>query len=150
MDILTIGDSAVGKSTLLNMYETRMFNKNHVASIGLDKILTEFKQNDHEFRVQLWDSAGQENYKNITKNFIKSAHGILIVFSLIDRQTFNSVKQWISCIHQNCDESIPKILVGNKCDLNDQRTVSNQEAEELATSFGIKFIETSAKSNHNV
>ena len=114
MCILTIGDSAVGKTALLNMYDTRHFNNNHVASIGLDKIMTEFKQDDKEFRVQLWDSAGQENYKNITKNFIKSAHGILIVFSLVDKQTFLSVKQWIACIHQNCDETIPIIMVGNR------------------------------------
>ena len=142
-----IGDSAVGKTTLLQMYETRKFNKSHVATIGLDKIVTSYKKDEHEFRVFLWDSAGQENYKNITKSFFQSAHGILIVFSLIDKNTFLSVKQWVSNIHQNCSENIPILLIGNKCDLIEERQVSKEEAEEVAKSFKIQYMETSAKTN---
>ena len=119
MNIMIIGDSAVGKTSLLNMYDTRLFNKQHIKTIGVDKFVTEHNIQGHDFTVFLWDSAGQQQYHDITQSFYKKADALIIVFDLTQPNTFKSVTQWVSGIHQSIGPGMIKMLVGNKVDLVD-------------------------------
>ena len=101
----------------------------------------------NRIKLQIWDTAGQERFRTLTASYYRGAHGIIIVYDVTDRETFESVRQWMSEIDRFANENVCKVLVGNKCDLNDRRQVAREEAEELARSFGMPHIETSAKSN---
>ena len=110
-----------------------------------------------ELKLQIWDTAGQERFKSITLNFFKGAMGVIIVFDVTDRDTFESVQPWVKNVQENAgaggsegSDKVAKVLVGNKADLADKRQVSTQEGEEMARKLGIKYYETSAKENLNI
>ena len=97
--------------------------------------------------MQIWDTAGQERFRTLTASYYRGAQGIIIVFDVTDRETFENVRQWMQEIERFANENVCKVLVGNKCDLTDKRMVSKEEGDELAKTYGIPYIETSAKSN---
>lgn len=99
--------------------------------------------------MQIWDTAGQERFKTITQTYYKGAMGIILTYACNDRDSFNSIENWMKQIKQHANEKVCKILVGNKSDVPD-RSVSYEEGKRLADSFGIKFFETSAKDSLNV
>ena len=100
MNIMIIGDSSVGKTALLNMYTKDKFMKT-APSVGIDSFITRYKTpDDHDYKVTLWDSAGQENFQSITKGFYKNADGICIMYDITNDKTFNSVVNWIGSITQ--------------------------------------------------
>jgi len=101
--------------------------------------------NNKKVRIKLWDTAGQEQYKALTKNFFRNSDGILITFDVTNRKTFDKVAYWMDSSVQNAEKGVPIILLGNKIDLN--RQVSTEEAKKLADSYNIKYYETSAKNN---
>ncbi|KFG41598.1 Ras small GTPase family Ras subfamily protein, partial [Toxoplasma gondii MAS] len=97
-----------------------------------------------------WDTAGQERFRTITSSYYRGAHGIIIVYDVTDRESFNNVKNWMMEIDKYAMEGVSKLLVGNKCDLTSKRTVTYEEGKEFADSCNMRFIETSAKNAHNV
>ncbi|KAK4353134.1 hypothetical protein RND71_028652 [Anisodus tanguticus] len=97
-----------------------------------------------------WDTAGQERFRTITSSYYRGAHGIIIVYDITDKESFNNVKQWQIEIDRYASENVNKDLVGNKCDLNDNRAVSYDTAKAFADEIGIPFMEASAKSATNV
>ena len=97
-----------------------------------------------------WDTAGQERFRTITTSYYKGAQGIVIVYDITDMTSFEHVKAWMNDIDKFAKEGVFKILVGNKCDLIDKRQVPKERGKQLADSYGIPFIETSAKSNENI
>ncbi len=96
-------------------------------------------------KLQIWDTAGQERFRTITSSYYRGANGIIVVYDVTDRESFANVKQWLHEIDRYASESVHKLLVGNKIDLEKKRVVSTQEGKEFADSIGIEFIETSAK-----
>ena len=98
-------------------------------------------------KLQIWDTAGQERFRTLTASYYRGAHGIIIVYDVTDRETFENVRQWMHEIDRFANDNVCKVLVGNKCDLDDKRKVSKEEGEELAKHYGIPYLETSAKSN---
>jgi small GTP-binding protein len=141
--ILLIGDSAVGKSCLLLRYTDNRFSGNFLMTIGVD-FKTKFIQIDgRKVKLQIWDTAGQEKYHSVTKAYYRGAHGILVVFDLSKRDTFQQVKRWIDSILDSSSKTIDIVLVGNKTDLS--RAVQKDEAENLANEYDIPYFETSAK-----
>mmetsp|Transcript_13887 Transcript_13887/g.21647 ORF Transcript_13887/g.21647 Transcript_13887/m.21647 type:complete len:141 (+) Transcript_13887:167-589(+) len=98
-------------------------------------------------KLQIWDTAGQERFRTLTASYYRGAHGIIIVYDVTDRETFDNVKQWMHEIERFANENVCIVLVGNKCDLTDKRQVSTEEAQELAGYYGIPYLETSAKNN---
>ena len=154
--ILMIGDSGVGKSSLLHRYANDSFSPNFLPTIGIDykiKLLTvEDKIGKRNFRLSLWDTAGQERFRNITKQYFRGAHGMVLVYDSTDRVSFENVNHWISQIEEaDMGESSGVIvtLVANKCDQINQE-VSEEEGQALADERGIRFFKTSAKQNINV
>ncbi|KAJ0836007.1 putative small GTP-binding protein [Helianthus annuus] len=101
-------------------------------------------------KLQIWDTAGQERFRTITSSYYRGAHGIIIVYDVTEMESFNNVKQWLSEIDRYANESVCKLLVGNKCDLVENKVVDTQTAKEFADELGIPFLETSAKDSVNV
>lgn len=148
--IMLIGDSGVGKSSLMMRICDEKFNPTFFPTIGVDFKIKTFYQNSESIKMQIWDTAGQERFKSITNAYYRGAHGIIIVFDLTNRESFKDVEIWLADIEKLNNSSVVRIMVGNKCDLDETRQVRNEEAQRFADSMGLKYIETSAKSDKNV
>ena len=101
-------------------------------------------------KLQIWDTAGQERFRTITSSYYRGAQGIIVVYDVADKESYNNVKQWLHEIDRYASEDVKKLLVGNKCDLVDKRQVTYEEAVEEAAEMGTTFLETSAKNKLNV
>lgn len=148
--LLLIGNSAIGKSSLLLRFSDNIFNESFLPTIGVDFKIRTFDLSSKTVKLQIWDTAGQERFKTITSSYYKGAHGIILVYDITDRQSFKDVENWLSEVEKFANENVVKLLVGNKCDLESQRQVTFAQGKEFADSLGVKFIETSAKNAINV
>ena len=149
LKILLIGDSFVGKTSLLLKYCDGQFPEAHMATIGVefkDKIINVGKW---KVRLQIWDTSGQERFRSITQNFYRNADGILFVYDVTNRESFSHIKDWLMD-SQVEDSDIKRILVGNKIDLEDKRAIDAEKMNTFAESKKMKCFETSAKSGENV
>ena len=151
----TLGDSGVGKSNLSSVYVNNKFEPEIIATIGFNCLIkdTIIKINNIEkkIKIKIWDTAGQEKFKSVSVQYIKNCIGILLVYSIDDRNSLNNLENWIKDIKDKTNyEKVPLILIGNKCDLEDERKVSKEEGEKFALKYNIKFFECSAKNNINV
>ena len=145
--MLLIGNSAVGKSCLLVRYAENSFNENFFNTIGVDFKIKTIQLENQNIKLQIWDTAGQERFRTLTASYYRGAHGIIIVYDVTDRDTFDYISQWMQEIEKFANDNVCKLLVGNKIDLVDKRVVSREEGEELAKHYGIQYLETSAKNN---
>eukprot|EP00929_Paragymnodinium_shiwhaense_P037556 TRINITY_DN19993_c0_g1_i1.p1 TRINITY_DN19993_c0_g1~~TRINITY_DN19993_c0_g1_i1.p1 ORF type:complete len:212 (-),score=41.48 TRINITY_DN19993_c0_g1_i1:158-793(-) len=150
--LLLLGESAVGKSSLLTRFCDDKFDSHHVLTIGVDFKWKLSDRNGKTVKIQVWDTAGQERFRTITPTYYKSTHGVGIVYDITDRDTFVNVSYWVEQLSQHGPDGVPRILVGNKADLDDEglRKVSKSEGEELAKKHGLAFFETSAKTGQGV
>eukprot|EP00919_Chromeraceae_sp_WS-2016_P063874 GHVR01151141.1.p1 GENE.GHVR01151141.1~~GHVR01151141.1.p1 ORF type:complete len:212 (+),score=40.14 GHVR01151141.1:88-723(+) len=147
--LLLLGDSAVGKSSLLKRYCDDQFSLQHVLTIGVDFKSKIVKSGDKLLKLQIWDTAGQERFRTITPMYYRSANGIALVYDVTKTETFDNMRFWVKEL-KDADENVQKILIGNKVDLESERAVPYQKGVALAAEFGIPFFETSAKTNTNV
>ena len=148
--IITLGDSRVGKTSLIIKYIDNKFTGNYVTTMGFDiknKQLT--LKDGTEAKLMVFDTAGQERFRSLAENYIKKANGVLLVYDISERVSFQNIENWIESIKENCN-GIPTILIGNKSDLNDERKVSFEEGNQKAEEFGCPFYETSCKNGDNV
>ena len=148
--LLMIGDSGVGKTCLLLRYANDSFSPTFITTIGIDFKIKNVDIDGTRIKLQIWDTAGQERFRTITTSYFRGAQGILLVYDVTDRRSFESIRNWISQIQQHADVHVNKILVGNKCDMTDEKVVSTQEGMDLANEFGIPFAEVSAKNDIKV
>lgn len=153
--VLITGDSAVGKSNIMSVFSEGVFAESFHATIGVSfatKLFSlQFEDKRRDVKMQIWDTAGQERYRSITASYYRGAHGMFIVYDITERATFeNAFTIWLKEARARLGEDVPIVVVGNKCDLEDQRVVSIEEAEGRAEEMGTFFMETSAKQNHNV
>jgi Ras-related protein Rab-8A len=148
--LLMIGDSGVGKTCLLLRYANDSFSPTFITTIGIDFKIKNIDVEGTRIKLQIWDTAGQERFRTITTSYFRGAQGILLVYDVTDRRSFESIRNWISQIQQHADVHVNKILVGNKCDMLDEKVVSTEEGQKLAKEFGIDFWECSAKNDINV
>lgn len=148
--LLLIGNSSVGKSSLLLRFSDNVFNESFLPTIGVDFKIRTFDLNGKAVKLQIWDTAGQERFKTITSSYYKGAHGIILTYDMTDKQSFKDIENWLAEVDKYANENVVKLLVGNKNDLESNRQVTFNEGKELADSLGIKFLETSAKNSNNV
>ena len=149
--ILLVGNSGVGKTSLMLRFTNDQFSLNHIPTIGVDYKMKKVEIEGERVNLQLWDTAGTEVYNTITRSFFRSAHGILLCYSVDDANSFNQVSGWIKQITQCSPENIQIILVGNKCELKEEdRLISFEQGEKLALSYGLGFKEVSAFEGINV
>ncbi|KAI3990932.1 hypothetical protein MKX01_026116 [Papaver californicum] len=148
--LLLIGDSSVGKSCLLLRFADDSYVDSYISTIGVDFKIRTVELDGKTVKLQIWDTAGQERFRTITSSYYRGAHGIIIVYDVTDMESFNNVKKWLNEIDRYANDSVCKLLVGNKCDLVDQKVVDTETAKAFADSLGIPFLETSAKEGSNV
>jgi len=148
--ILLLGDSGVGKSSLLLRYTKHEFNVDMRSTIGVEFALKYLKIDNFQLKVQIWDTAGMERYRSITSAYYKGAKGVIIVYDICREKSFENVDKWIEDFKSKADEDAVILLIGNKNDLDDKREVNKEEAELKAQKNKFAFMETSAKDNNNV
>jgi len=115
--IIIIGDSSVGKTSIVTRFDSRNFNKDHISTVGVDFIRHKRTIDNRELTVKIWDTAGQDQFKAITQSYYKQADGIIIVFDLLNKESFKSVTPWLQSVYKHKEVGIPIVLVGNKADL---------------------------------
>ena len=147
---IIIGDAAVGKSNLLIRYVYGEFNKDYQNTIGVEFGVKNINIQNKICRIQIWDTAGQETFKSITKGYYKNSVCAIIVYDITRRDSFNNINTWINDCKTICSKTVSMVLVGAKSDLEINRQVMKEEGEELAEKNGIPFYETSAKTGENV
>ncbi|KAJ3440812.1 ras-related protein rab-2a [Anaeramoeba flamelloides] len=148
--LVLIGDSGVGKSCLLLQFTDQRFQPVHDLTIGVEfgARLIEYKKT--KIRLQIWDTAGQESFRSITRSYYRGAAGAVLVYDITRRETFNHLASWLDDALQHSSPSLQIVLVGNKSDLSKRRAVNYEEGLNFAQEHGLTFLETSAKTGENV
>ena len=148
--IILVGDSGVGKTCLLSMYVKGECSPT-IPTIAVEFCTKEIElDNNYKVKVQLWDTAGQERFKSLAMTYYRKAYGILLLFDVTKKSSFNVCSNYLEDVKRNSDKDCVIYLIGNKIDLIDKREVKRTEAENFARKEGIKYIETSAVENKNV
>ncbi|XP_022864390.1 ras-related protein RABA5c [Olea europaea var. sylvestris] len=148
--IVIIGDSAVGKSNLLSRYARNEFDMHSKATIGVEFQTQTLEIDGKEVKAQIWDTAGQERFRAVTSAYYRGSFGALIVYDISRSSTFDSIPRWLDELKTHSDTTVARMLVGNKCDLENIRAVSVEEGKSLAETEGLFFMETSALDSTNV
>ena len=148
--IITLGNSGVGKTSIINRYIKNEFEENKEATLGIKYSYKEIKFNNKDkIILKLMDTAGQERFKALTKSYFKNVDAVLFVFSMDDKDSFETIKDWMELFkNNNSKEDIPKYLVGNKSDLN--MNVEQYLIDEFIKENNIPYMSTSAKENKNI
>ena len=148
--MLIIGDSGVGKSSLMNRFSDNVFSETYINTIGVDFKIRTIDIGGKMIKLQIWDTAGQERFRTIVSSYYRGAHGIMIVFDITDRESFTNVAMWYEEIKKYAAPNVKTILIGNKADNDTKRQVEYTEAKEYAENMNITYFETSAKTALNV
>ena len=148
--VLLLGNSDIGKSSLLLRYVDSVWNDAFVPTIGVDFKVKTLTINEKKVKMQIWDTAGQERFRTVVATYFRGAHGILLLYDVTNKDSFKNLESWLIEIEKNAKEKVLKILIGNKCDLTDDREISTEEGKAFALRNGMEFMETSAKMNTNV
>jgi small GTP-binding protein len=141
---IVIGTSGVGKTAILKRLVDDVFTTESQSTIGVEFLATSIDVDGQTVKLQIWDTAGQERFRSIAKAYFRSAIGVILVFDLSDRKSFDDLAQWLNDIHALCDPNAVVTLIGNKLDLVAQRKVSQGEAESFASLHQLTYLETSA------
>jgi len=126
------------------------FSDSYVTTIGVDFKIKTLDIDGKSCKLQIWDTAGQERFRNIISSYYRGAQGIMLVYDITDLESFQNLNSWLIEIEKNASKSVYKILVGNKCDMENERKVTTEQGKDFADQYGMKFFETSAKNSTNV
>jgi len=147
--ILIIGESDVGKQDFLLRFTDDSFTGTLLEDIGLDFRIKKLNFQNKIVKLQIWDTAGEERFRTITKTYCKGSHGIILMYDVTDKNSFKNIRNWMKHIEANVDKSTKKVLVGHKCD-ESSRVVTEEEGKKLAEEYNMGFFESSARTNKNV
>ncbi|XP_068610881.1 ras-related protein Rab-25b [Brachionichthys hirsutus] len=148
--VVLIGESGVGKSNLLSRFTKNEFNRDSRTTIGVEFSTRTVQINGFTIKAQIWDTAGLERYRAITSAYYRGAVGALLVFDITKHLTYESVERWLKELYDHADRKIVVMLVGNKTDLQTERSVPTEEAQAFADKNGLLYLETSALESTNV
>ena len=148
--VIIIGDTAVGKSNILSRYVKDEFSSNSKSTVGVELGIKFLKIKNTKTKIQIWDTAGQERYRAITSSYFKGSNGCFIVYDITNEASFNNIENWYEQIQKETSKDIPILLVGNKCDLEDERKVPIEKGKEKAQNLNCAFFETSALKKINI
>ena len=149
INIITLGESSVGKSSIINRYVENNFDYNFVSTLGVDFRKKNIKINGQDIRLKIWDTAGQEKFRSIQKQYYRNSDGILLVFDVTKFETFNVLEEWINSIKNQTSNDIIVVLVGNKIDLNN-KVISDDDIKNFANDNKFKYFLTSAATGKNI
>jgi small GTP-binding protein len=147
---ILIGSSGVGKTAILKRLVEDTFSSDSQSTIGVEFDSTLIEVDGQQVKLQIWDTGGQERFRSIAKAYFRNAVGVLLVFDICERKTFDEVNAWLNDVHSLCDPTAVVILIGNKADLHENRVVTLAEAEQFAEHHQLAFLETSALAGSNV
>ena len=148
--LLILGDSNVGKTNFIYRFIENKFSQNYMATTGIDLKTSNIELNGKKIRVQLWDTAGQEKYRAITKNLFLKVQGFLTLYDITNEDSFVNLKSWVKLIKEECGNHMPILIVGNKSDLYKVRAVEKDAAIAYAKEEKVEYIESSSKSGDNI
>ena len=148
--LLIIGDSSVGKSNFMSRFIEDKFNTSYMTTSGIDLKTADIQIKNKKIRIQLWDTAGQEKYKAITKNLFLKVMGAIIIYDITSEKSYINLKEWVKMVKEECGPHMKIIIVGNKLDLADERIIDEEEAMNYAKEQKTDYIETSCKTGENV
>ena len=151
LKLLTIGDQFVGKSSIINRYIDDKFNENIKPTLAIDYKTKIIQKGENLIKISIYDTAGEEKYRHLIKNYYNGSNGILLVFDITDKNSFDNLNFWLDELEKNCNlNNLYIFLVGNKTDLKKERKVSYDEAKNFADMKKIPYIEISAKTGDNI
>ena len=148
--VVLVGDSFVGKTNIMSKYLKNEFHEDSKATVGVEFGSKHFKIEGHTIKAQIWDTAGQERYKAITSAYYKGAKGAFVVYDITRKGSFESIEKWVNDLTSTADKKLTIVVIGNKCDLEDQRQITKEQGEEKANKLEVAFLETSAFSGENL
>ena len=148
--VVLVGDSFVGKTNIMSKYLKNEFHEDSKATVGVEFGAKQFKIEGHTVKAQIWDTAGQERYKAITSAYYKGAKGAFVVYDITRKGSFESIEKWVNDLTSTADKKLTIVVIGNKCDLEDQRQITKEQGEEKANKLEVAFLETSAFSGENL
>ena len=150
LKILLIGDTSVGKTSILCKYIDDEFSDTYLSTIGIEFKIKSLIINGKKVLLRIWDTSGQERYRSITQNFYRNANGILFIFDITKKETFDNIKIWLTD-SENCEDTkVAKMLIGNKIDLENKRKIDNETIKKFAEKKEMKYFEASAKEGINI
>ncbi|XP_012234395.1 ras-related protein Rab-37-like isoform X1 [Linepithema humile] len=148
---ILLGDSGVGKTSLLVQFDTGRFQPgNFAATVGIgftNKVVT---VDDTPIKLQIWDTAGQERFRSVTHAYYRDAHALLLLYDVTNKTSYDNIRAWLSEIREHANEDVVIMLLGNKSDCGTERIVKREDGERLAHEYKVPFMETSAKTGLNV
>ena len=150
INIIELGNTTVGKTAYLIRNTENKF-KPSLSTVGIETRKKRIElENGKKVNVKFYDTSGQERYHSLSANFIKNADGIVLMYDITNRESFDTISRWWNNILEHKEKDFPVILVGNKCDLEDERKVQKEEGEKIAKEYNVKFYEASNKDGINV
>ena len=147
---IIVGDSSVGKSNILLRFSRNIFDPGHQATLGIEFANKHVLYNNIDYLVQVWDTAGQENFRSVTRAYYKAAAVAMVVYDITNEESFEHIKQWIKDCKDLAPKSVQLVLIGNKIDLEDKRIINYEKGLELAKDNNMLFFETSALNGNGV
>ena len=150
INIMTLGNTAVGKTSFIIKYTEDTFQEVYLSTIGIDFKVKTVTIKDKQYKLFFYDTTGQERFRSLSFNIIKNAHGIILMYDITNKSSFNSIPEWIKNIKESKGEDFPMILCGNKIDKEDERVITREESEELSNEYVIDFFEISNKNGINI
>ena len=150
LKLLMIGNSGVGKTSLVQRLCVNSFSESNDPTLGVEFMVYPMKINDTMVQLQIWETAGQEKYQALGRTYCLGAVGIMLVFAFNDHDSLDKMEDWINNARSLCNPHACMLLVGNKIDLTESREISRTEVEQFAQAHQLEFIETSAKTSINV
>lgn len=148
--LMIIGDSSVGKTSLLKKYCKNEFSNSYIITVGIDFQVKILDINNKKIKIQIWDTAGEERYRVVAKNYFNTSDGFIIMYDITNRDSFDNISNWVEQIRDSTPNYKKSVIFGNKSDLNKLRNVQINEGKELAANNNFKFFETSAKDGINL
>ena len=148
--VLLIGNSDVGKSSIILRYVDETWTDVFVPTIGVDFKVKTLKVDNKQVKMQIWDTAGQERFRTVVSSYFRGSHGLFLIYDITNRDSFKNLENWLKEIEGEASEKVLKILIGNKCDLEEDRDIKYEEGQAFANRNGMQFMETSAKANTNI
>ena len=147
---IIVGEAGVGKTNLVHRFAKGEFNSNYAITLGMDFLSSYIQVDEKFFNLELWDTAGSEKFRSISKGYYQNSTCAIVVYDITDRKSFLSIRQWVDDCKNFGNKNIIFVLVGNKSDLEFNRVVEKEEGKNLAEENGMMFYEASALTGQNV
>ena len=147
---IIVGDSSVGKSNILLRFSRNTFDPGHQATLGIEFANKHLIYNNTDYLIQIWDTAGQENFRSVTRAYYKASAVAMVVYDITKEESFEHIQTWLKDCKELAPRTVLLVLVGNKSDLEEQRVISKERGENLAKENNMMFFETSALNGNGI